>query len=115
MAVLLVLVPLAFALLASIMASSAWRLRLLPVAGAAHLAMTAVLLRTQNVDALEGWLHLDSLGRLVLGFCSVLYFFTSLYAPGYLTSHPELPNFLFCAFFLALLFALSRVPEAHHF
>jgi len=114
MAVALVLLPLAFALLAFLLPSSTWRVRLLPLAGAGHLAMTAVLLRTQNVDALEGWLHLDSLGRLVLGFCSVLYFFTSLYAPGYLASHPERPNRLFCACFLAFIGALSLVTEAHH-
>ncbi|HEY8089132.1 MAG TPA: hypothetical protein VIF09_14840, partial [Polyangiaceae bacterium] len=96
MALALVLVPLALALLASMVGSPAWRGRILPLAGSAHLALTVLALRTPDVGALEGWLHLDSVGRLVLGFCSVLYFFTSLYAPGYLASHPERPNRLFC-------------------
>jgi len=114
MAFALVLVPLVFALLALVVPSSAWRVRILPVAGAAHLALTAAVLASPPADALDGWLHLDSLGRLVLGFCSVLYFFTSLYAPGYLASHPERPNRIFCACFLAFIGALSLVTESHH-
>src|SRR5262245_39094352 len=94
-----VLVPLAFALLAALVPSSVWRPRLLPLGGAAHLAMTIVLLRAPVVDALDGWLRLDSVGRLTLGFCSVLYFFASLYTPGYLAAHPERRNRLFCACF----------------
>jgi hydrogenase-4 component F len=114
MAIALVLVPLCLALLAALLSSSVWRARLLPLNGAAHLAMTAVLLRTPNVDALEGWVRLDSVGRLVLGFCSILYFFTSLYAPGYLAAHPERPNRLFCTCFIAFIGALSLVTESHH-
>jgi hydrogenase-4 component F len=108
------LVPLAFALLAALVGSPVWRARLLPVGGAVHLAVTVLVLRTPDVSALDGWLHLDSVGRLVLGFCSVLYFFTSLYAPGYLAAHPERPNRLFCACFLGFISALSLVTESHH-
>ncbi len=114
MAIAIVIVPLALALLAAALPSAAWRGRLLPVGGAAHLAMTVSLLRTPSVDAFEGWVHLDGAGRLVLGFCSVLYFFTSLYAAGYLAAHPERPNRLFTACFLAFIGAFSLVAEAHH-
>jgi hydrogenase-4 component F len=114
MALALVLVPLALALLALVVPSPVWRARLLPAGGAAHLALTVLALNTPNVDALDGWIHLDSVGRLVLGFCSVLYFFTSLYAPGYLGAHPDRPNRLFCACFLAFISTLSLVAESHH-
>jgi hydrogenase-4 component F len=114
MAIALVLVPLGLALLAFLLRSDVWRVRLLPIGGAAHLAMTAVLLGTPNVDALQGWIHLDSVGRLVLGFCSVLYFFIALYAPAFLAAHPERPKRLFCACFLAFIAALTLVTESHH-
>lgn len=114
MAYALVLVPLILALLAMVHRSGAWRRRLLPLVGTAHLGLTIAALNTPRVDGLDGWLHLDSLGRLVLGFCSVLYFFTSLYAPSYLASHPERHNRLFCACFAAFIGALSLVTEAHH-
>jgi hydrogenase-4 component F len=114
MALALVLVPLLLALVASVVRSPAWRARLLPVGGTAHLVLTVVALRMPNIEDLEGWIRLDSVGRLVLGFCSVLYFFTSLYAPGYLAAHPERPNRLFCMCFLILIGMLSLVTESHH-
>jgi hydrogenase-4 component F len=110
----LVLVPLIFALISLVLRSDVWRGRLLPLVGTAHLALTLVALNTPSVDGLDGWLRLDSLGRLVLGLCSLLYFFTSLYAPSYLASHPERNNRLFCACFSAFIGALSLVTEAHH-
>jgi hydrogenase-4 component F len=110
----LVLVPLAFALLALVIPSAEGRGRLLPALGVVHLAMTAVALGASNVDTPDGWLRLDSVGRLVLGLCSVLYFFTSLYAPGYLALHPERPNRIFCACFLAFAGTVSLVTESHH-
>jgi len=114
MALALVLVPLVLALVAFAVRSPAWRARLLPVGGTAHLVLTVLALRMPNVEDLEGWIRLDSVGRLVLGFCSVLFFFTSLYAPGYLAAHPERPNRLFCMCFLILIGMLSLVTESHH-
>lgn len=114
MAEALVLVPVALALLAFFAPWAVWRRRLLPLAGTVHLALTAAVLSRPSVEGLDGWLRLDSVGRLVLGFCSVLYFFTSLYAPGYLASHPDRPNRVFCACFVAFIGSLSLVTEAHH-
>jgi hydrogenase-4 component F len=107
----LVCVPLAFALLAFVL-PDAWRPRLLPVAGLTHLALTVVALRAADVEGLEGWLRLDSVGRLVLGFSSVLYCLTSFYAPAYLAAHPERPNRVFCACFLAFIGLITLVAEA---
>jgi hydrogenase-4 component F len=110
----LVIVPFVLALLALSVPSPIWRARIIPLAGAAHLAITIAVLRAPEVGGLDGWLRLDSVGRLVLGFCSVLYFFTSWYAPGYLASRPERPNRAFVACFIAFIGALSLVTEAHH-
>ena len=114
MAYALVLAPLAIALIVFFTPSARWRGRLLPFAGVVHLGMTAVVLNMTTVEGFDGWLRLDSVGRLVLGFCSVLYFFCSLYAPGYLESHPERPNRLFCTCFVAFIGVLSLVTESHH-
>jgi hydrogenase-4 component F len=111
MALALVALPLLLALLAVLTPSAAWRRRLLPLGGAAHLALTIVALRSANVE-LGGWLRLDSIGRLVLGFSSILYFFTSLYAPAYLALRGDRPNRTFCACFLAFIGLLSLVAEA---
>ncbi len=48
-------------------------------------------------SGLDGWLLLDALGKLVLGFLSVLFFLCSLYAPGYLALRSDRPNRVFCA------------------
>ena len=45
----------------------------------------------------DGWLVLDPLGKVVLGFLSVLFFLCSLYAPGYLALRADRPNRVFCA------------------
>jgi hydrogenase-4 component F len=111
MALALVAVPLLFALLAMVTSSPAWRERLLPAGGAAHLVLTILALRSADVE-LGDWLRLDSVGRLVVGFSSILYFFTSLYAPAYLTARRDRPNRAFCACFLAFIGLLSLVAEA---
>ena len=49
------------------------------------------------VEGLGGWLLLDPLGKLILGFLAVLFFLCSLYAPGYLALRSDRPNRVFCA------------------
>ena len=55
------------------------------------------------ISGLGGWLLLDPLGKLVLGFLSVLFFLCSLYAPGYLALRPDRPNRVFCANLFVML------------
>ena len=55
------------------------------------------------VSGLGGWLLLDPLGKLVLGFLSVLFFLCSLYAPGYLALRADRPNRVFCANLFVML------------
>src|SRR5437868_2135307 len=50
-----------------------------------------------TMTGLDGWLRLDALGKLVLGFLAVLFFLCSLYVPGYLALRGDRPNRVFCA------------------
>lgn len=114
MALLLVLVPLMFALLAVVVPSSRWRPWLVPLGGMAHLVLVALALTGAPVSTLGGWLVLDALGKLVLGFISLLFFLCALYAPGYLSIRPERPNRVFCACLLAMLAMMTLVTLSHH-
>jgi hydrogenase-4 component F len=57
---------------------------------------------------------LDALGKLVLGFISVLFFLCSLYAPAYLALRPDQPNRVFCACLPTMLGMMSLVALSHH-
>jgi hydrogenase-4 component F len=110
----LVLVPVVLGLVALTISSNRVRVFLVPLGGTAHLLLTALALSQGRLEAMGGWLLLDGVGSLVLGLCSVLYFFVSLYAPGYLLGHPTRDNRIFCASMLGFIGALSLVTEAHH-
>ncbi len=114
MALALVLVPLCFAAAAAAAPSQKWRPWLVPLGGAAHLALTVAALARPEVSGLAGWLKLDQLGRLVLTLVSVLFFACSLYAPGYLALRTERSNRVFCACLLAFLGMMTLITESHH-
>src|SRR5512134_4021168 len=101
MALLLVVVPLCFALLAFLVRSDRTRPRLVTVGGMVQLLLAALALRQPHVEGLNGWLLLDPIGRIVLGFTTVLFAACSVYVPGYLGQRPERPNRIFCACVLA--------------
>src|SRR5207253_245292 len=65
-------------------------------------------------EGLGGWLLLDALGKVVLGFLSVLFFLCSLYAPGYLAYRADRPNRVFCANLFVALAMMTLVTLAHH-
>ena len=88
---------------------------LVPLGGAAHLVLVgAGAARGRRCRRSGEWLVLDSLGKLVLGFVSLLFFLCSLYAPGYLALRPERDNRIFCACLLAFLAMMSLITESHH-
>ena len=76
MAYVLILFPLAMAGLVFAVPSPVWRPRLLLAAALGHLILVlgAVFYLAEPVSALEDWLLLDALGKLILGFQSVLFF-----------------------------------------
>src|SRR5437762_4027839 len=100
------------------MPSSRWRPWLLPLGAAGHLGLvlTAICQPEDGaaVSGLGGWLLLDALGKVVLGFLSVLFFLCALYLPGYLSLRSDRPNRVFCANLFAALAMMTLVTLAHH-
>lgn len=98
--------------------SNRWRPWLLPLGALGHLGlvMSAIF---QPADALPisglwGWLLLDALGKVVMGFLAVLFFLCSLYAPGYLAFRSDRANRVFCANLFASQAMMTLVTLSHH-
>src|SRR6266853_4844406 len=115
---LLILFPLVMAAVAYAMPSDRWRPWLLPVGALGQLALVAAAIFAPPggavVSGLGGWLELDALGKVVLGFLSVLFFLCSLYAPGYLALRLDRPNRVFCANLFAAQAMMALVTVSHH-
>jgi hydrogenase-4 component F len=96
-----ILLPLVMAAIAYWLPSDRRRPWLLPAGALGHILIVfgALLPESQGsaLSGLGGWLALDALGKLVLGFLSVFYFLCFLYAPGYLALRSDRPNRVFCA------------------
>src|SRR5436309_11573364 len=101
MAYLLILFPVAMAALTLALPSNRWRPLLLPVGGSGYLVLVGAAIFQSGdgiaVTGLDGWLLLDPLGKVVLGFLSVLFFICSLYAPAYLAIRADRPNRMICS------------------
>lgn len=114
----LILFPLAMAAVTFVVPSNRWRPYLLPVGALGHLGLVAAaIFQPRDGEALVGlggWLLLDPLGKLVLGFLGVLFFLCSLYAPGYLALRADRPNRVFCANLFAALSMMTLVTLSHH-
>lgn len=114
MALALILIPLGLAALALVLPSQRLRPWLVPLGGALHLGFTVRLLLGPPRPSLGGWLYLDALDRLILGFESLFFFTCSIYAAGYLTLRSERNNRVVCACLLAFLAMMTLVIQAHH-
>lgn len=110
----MIVVPLALACVALVTPSERWRPWLLPLGAAAHLGVFACALYTGSRVSLDGWLAIDPLGVVVLGFVSVLFFLCALYAPAYLAARRARSNRIFTACLLGLLSMMSLICEAQH-
>ena len=114
MALALVALPAILALIAFLVPRNEIRPWLVPLAAAAHFAIVVWALGQPPLVALDGWIVLDDLGKLVLSLTSVFFLLCSLYVPGYLATHPERDNRVFCMALLALLAMLSLIIGSHH-
>ena len=114
MLLVLVVLPIAFALVAALPAADRARPALVPIAGGLHLALTLWLITWPGPTELGGWLVLDPLNRVVLPLISVLFFVCALYVPGYLAFHPTRPRRLFCVALLAFLGMMTLIVVSHH-
>ncbi len=100
--------------LAFALPSETWRPWLLPLGGALNLVLVSLAIGLGAAPALGGWLELDALGQLFLGFGAVLFFLLSVYAPGYLRLRPERPNRVLVTCLLFFPGITSVVLMAHH-
>jgi hydrogenase-4 component F len=114
----LILLPLAMAVATFALPSERLRPWLLPAGALGQLVLVGwVVLRASGgteVSGLGGWLLLDPLGKLVLGFLSLFFFLCSLYAPGYLALRKDRPNRVFCANLFAVQSMMTLVTLSYH-
>lgn len=114
MAVWLVVCPILAAGGAFFTPSNRWRPWILPVAAAAHLGMVWSTLPQDDVSGLQHWLVLDPLGKVFLGYISVLFFLCACYAPAYLALRQERNNRVLCSCLLLSLAMMTLVILSHH-
>jgi len=111
---LLILVPIAFAMVAFAIPSNRLRPWLLPFAAAIHLCLTIWQLQYGDQWMFGRWLAIDPLSRLFLAVASIVFFLCSLYAPAYLRARDDRPNRVLCACLLLFLATMSLVTMSHH-
>ena len=109
----LVLVSPLLGVVALVFPSERLRPWLLPVGGVVHGALTTVAL-ARPMEPLGSYLALDAMGKLMLGFTSLLFGLCTFYAPGYLRHVPERPNRIFVACILGFSGAMSLIILSHH-
>jgi hydrogenase-4 component F len=110
----LVLAPLIAAAAALAAPSNRWRPLILPLGGAAHLALLARDTLAGAPPPPGAWVGLDPLGRLVLGLVSVLFLFAALYAVGYLRRESHRDNRVFCCCMLLFLTTMTVLACSQH-
>ncbi|HTX66442.1 MAG TPA: proton-conducting transporter membrane subunit, partial [Opitutaceae bacterium] len=113
-AALLILIPLAGALVAAAWPDERTRPWLLPVTGGLHTALVLRLLLRPPPLAPDAWFGFDPLARAVLPAVSLLFLCCALYAVSYLRIRTERPNRVFVASLLAILGLLSAGHQARH-
>ena len=118
MAYLLITFPLVMSAVMFAVPSNRWRPWLLPVGALGHLSLVMRAIFPPDgalpVSGWEGWLLLDPLGKVVLGFISVLFFLVSLYAPTYLSLRGDRSNRVLCANLFGSLAMMTLVTLSHH-
>ncbi|HTL68017.1 MAG TPA: proton-conducting transporter membrane subunit [Lacunisphaera sp.] len=111
---LLILVPLAGAVLAAFWPDNRTRPWLLPAVGLLHVGLCFRLLLVPPPVAPGAWLAFDPLARAVLPAVSLLFLLCAAYAVPYLKLRAERPNRVFVAALLAVLGLLSAGHQARH-
>ena len=111
---LLIIVPLAGALLAAVWRSDRTRPWLLPAVGLVHVVLAFWLLVDPPLIAPGAWWGFDPLARAVLPAVSLLFLVCAAYGVSYLRIRTERPNRVFVAMLLAVLGLLSAGHQARH-
>ncbi len=110
----LVLTPMIGALIAWLVPDNRLRPLVLPVFGAIHIALTIDVLLHTPPPSLGDWIHLDSIGKLILLVTGVLFIACAVYSVGYLSYRQERSNRVLCTGLLICLSAMSLAAMAHH-
>jgi hydrogenase-4 component F len=110
----LVLVPLLFALGAYLLPSGRLRPWLLALGGLVHLSLVLYTLKVAEPLAHGAWLGLDPIGRLVLLVVSLLFCCCAIYGVGYLRFRLQWGNRVFISCLFVFLAAMSLATEARH-
>jgi hydrogenase-4 component F len=114
----LILLPLGLAAATAAWPSDRSRPWFLPVGALGHLAVVLTTIdqagKGEIFSALGGWLLLDPLGKVFMGYVSVLFLLCALYAPGYLALRADRPNRLLCTSLFASLAMMTLVSVSHH-
>jgi hydrogenase-4 component F len=110
----LILVPAALAAAAYAVPSDRYRPWLMPIGALGHLLLVVAALQTSPQAALGNWLVLDPLGKVFLGFVSLLFSLCALYTARYLTMGHARSNRVFCTCFLLSLSMITLVVLSHH-
>ncbi len=113
MLLLLILSPLAAAILALLIPWHSGRSWLLPVSGGLHLALAGIAVADGQPSA-GPWLGLDALSSLVLVVTSLLYFGCALYAVGYLDQRRDRGNRIIVPCLLVFLSVMTLAITARH-
>lgn len=113
MALLLILQPALFALLAWFLPAR-HRPGLLPVSAVIHALLVTAVLARPDLLAAGPWLALDGPGKLVLLLEATIGLATSVYALGYLETRDDRPNRVFVSCLLALTSAMGLAVLAQH-
>ena len=112
--ILLIIVPLVGAAVASLWPNNRTRPWLLPVVGAIHVILSFWLLIDPPEFAPDAWLAFDPLARAVLPAVSLLFLVCSVYGVTYLKVRGERQNRVFVVALLAVLGLLSAGHQARH-
>ncbi len=110
----LIALPLIAALVAFLIPSPAWRVRLLPTTAVLHLVGLIFALRHWNTLPASNLLGLDALGGWVLLVISVLFCVCAFYAPAYLALRPDRDHRILSVSLLTFLGLASLLAEARH-
>jgi len=113
-ALLLIIIPLAGALLAAIWKDNRTRPWLLPVFGLLHAVLCVRLVFDRPLVSPGDWLGFDPLAAAVLPAVSLLFLVCGCYAVPYLQTRQERPNRVFVASLLIVLGLLSAGHQARH-
>lgn len=113
MLLLLILFPLAVALLVLLLPWYQCRSWLLPISGGLHLLLAGIAVAGPGA-ATGPWLGLDALSRLVLIVTSMLYLGCAVYAVGYLDLRRDRGNRTIVPCLLVFLSAMTLAISARH-